>query len=262
VQVELKKSQTTKQQIDLGALCTKLLRRLVRLRKLQATYTPAAIVALEKREAADDEQPENEPLYLPSALSEAEHADGGCASSLFKMELSMRDAQCRNALVKLRNQLVVKARFLNYKALHARHQGATTRARAIVNRNEVKIRLHSEKYQNAWNTLWVNAGRDESLVAWRKLRKEDIRCMEDEQDLAAKEARRRKAIGRQKRKYDELVAHAVEIPAWLNNDSDDDEEIGETRVGESQRDVSWIWKAAGSTGTDADFEDGKFLFLR
>jgi hypothetical protein len=219
-------------------------------------------VALEKREAADDEQPENEPLYLPSALSEAERADGGCASSLFEMELSMRDAQCRNALVKLCNQLVVKARFLNYKALHARHQGATTRARTIVNRNEVKIRLHSEKYQNAWNTLWVNAGRDESLVAWRKLRKEDIRCMEDEQDLAAKEARRRKAIGRRKRKYDELVAHAVEIPAWLNNDSDDDEEIGETRVGESQRDVSWIWKAAGSTGTDADFEDGKFLFLR
>ncbi|KAJ7337604.1 hypothetical protein DFH08DRAFT_964574 [Mycena albidolilacea] len=240
VQVELKKSQTTKQQIDLGALRTKLLRRLVRLHKLQATYTPAAIVALEKREVADDERPENEPLYLPSALSEAEHADGGCMSSLLEMELSMRDAQCRSALVKLRNQLVVKARFLNYKALHARHQGATTCVRAIVNHNKVKIRLHSEKYQNTWNTLWVNAGCDESLVAWRKLRKEDIRYMEDEQDLAAKEARWRKAIARQKRKYDELVAHAVEIPAWLNNDSDDDEEIGETRVGKSWREVSWI----------------------
>jgi hypothetical protein len=174
----------------------------------------------------------------------------------------MRDAQCRSALVKLRNQLVIKARFLNYKALHARHQGATTRARGIVNRNEVKIRLHSEKYQNAWNTLWVNAGRDESLVAWRKLRKEDIRCMEDEQDLAANQERRRKAIARRKRKYDELVAHAVEIPAWLNNDADEEEEEEETRVGESRRDVSWIWKAAGSTGTDKDFEDGKFLFFR
>ncbi|KAJ7767594.1 hypothetical protein B0H14DRAFT_2633027 [Mycena olivaceomarginata] len=79
--------------------------------------------------------------------------------------------------------------------------------------------------------------------------------MEDEQDLAAKEARRRKVIARRKRKYDELVARAVEILAWLNNDSDDDEEIGEMRVGESRRDVSWIWKAAGSMGTDADFED-------
>jgi hypothetical protein len=259
VQVELKKSQTTKQQIDLGVLRTKLLHRLVRLRKLQAKYTPSAIEALEKREAADDEQPENELLYLPSALSEAERADGGCASSLLEMELLMRDAQCRSTLVKLHNQLVVKARVPNYKALHARHQGATTRARAIVNCNEVKI---SEKYQNTWNTLWVNAGRDESLVAWWKFRKEDIQYMEDEQDLAAKEARWRKAIARQKRKYDELVAHAVKIPAWLNNDSDDDEEIGEMRVGESQRDVSWIWKAAGSTGTDADFENNKFLFLR
>ncbi|KAJ7799812.1 hypothetical protein B0H14DRAFT_3491267 [Mycena olivaceomarginata] len=126
VQVGLKKSQTTKQQIDLGALRTKLL-------------------PLEKREAVDDEQPENEPLYLPSALSEAERADG-------------------SALVKLHNQLVVKARFINYKALHTRHPGATTRARAIVN------------------------------------------------------------------------------PMM-------------TRVGKSRRDVLWIWKAAGSTGTDADFED-------
>jgi hypothetical protein len=49
-------------------------------------------------------------------------------------------------------------------------------------------------------------------------------------------------------------------PVWLNNDSDDDEEVGEMRVGESQRDMSWIWKAAGSTGTDTDFEDSKFLF--
>jgi hypothetical protein len=211
-------------------------------------------VALEKREAADDEQPENKPLYLPTALSEAERADGRCASSLLKMELSMQDAQCRSALVKLRNQLVIKARFLNYKVLHARHQGATTRAHGIVNPNKVKIRLHSEKYQNTRNTLWVNAGLDKSLVAWRKLRKEDIRCMEDEQDLAAKEERQRK------RKYDELVAHAVEIPAWLNNDADEEEEEEETWVGESRKDVSWIWKAAGSTGMDKDFEDGKFLF--
>jgi hypothetical protein len=265
VQVELKKSQTTKQKIDLGALRTKLLRRLDRLRKLQATYTPAAIVALEKREAVDDEQPENKPLYLPTALSEAERADGGCVSSLLKMELLMQDAQCRSALVKLRNQLVIKAQFLNYKALHAHHQGATTHAHGIVNRNEVKIRLHSEKYQNTWNTLWVNAGCNKSLVAWRKLRKEDIRCMEDKQDLAAKKERWRKAIARQ-RMYNELVAHAVKIPVWLNNNADEEEE--ETQVGESQRDGGMccgsgrrqgVWGRIKSSRTVSFYFSGEYI---
>ncbi|KAJ7363849.1 hypothetical protein DFH08DRAFT_949484 [Mycena albidolilacea] len=139
VKAELKKTQTTAQQIDMTALRTKLLRRLDRLQKLQGTYCPGAIVALEKCEAPEDEQPENEPLFLPSALSEAERANGGCANGLLEMELVMRDAQCRGTLVKLRNQLVIKGRFLNYRALHARHQGATTRACSIVNRNELKI---------------------------------------------------------------------------------------------------------------------------
>ncbi|KAJ7897985.1 hypothetical protein B0H14DRAFT_3080821 [Mycena olivaceomarginata] len=249
VKAELKKSKTTAQQIDMAALRTKLLRRLDRLRKLQATYCPGAIVALEKREALEDEQPENEPLFLPSALSEAERADGGCVNGLLEMELVMRDAQCRSALVKLRNQLVIKGRFLNYKALHARHQGATTR-----------IRLHSEKYQVAWNALWVNAGQDERLVGWKKLRKEDIRCMEDAEDLAAKEVKHRNAKARRKRKYDELIAHAVEVPVWLNaeeeeGDGDGEGDDAEGRVRESRREVLWIWMGAGMTGTDAELED-------
>jgi hypothetical protein len=221
-------------------------------------------VALEKREAPEDEQPEGEPLFLPPALSEAERANGGCANGLLEMELVMRDAQCPGALVKLGNQLVIKGRFLNYKALHTRHQGTTTRARSIVNRNELKIQLHSEKYQVAWNALWMNAGQEEQLVGWKKLKKEDIRCMEDAEDLAAKEAKRRKAKAKQKRKYAELIAHAVEVPAWLNageeeeEDGDGEGDNVEGRVGESRRGVSWIWMGAGMTGTDTELEDGEF----
>jgi hypothetical protein len=123
----LKKAKTTTQQIDMGALRTKLIRRLNRLCQLQSTYCPAAVVALEKRNVPEDDQPENEPLFLPSALSEAQRT-AGCTPGLLEMELLMRDAQCRGSLVKLCNQLIIKARFLNYKSLHARHQGATTRS--------------------------------------------------------------------------------------------------------------------------------------
>ncbi|KAJ7707216.1 hypothetical protein B0H14DRAFT_2646857 [Mycena olivaceomarginata] len=258
VQAALKKAKTTTQQIDLGALRTKLIRRLNRLRQLQRTYCPAAIVALEKRDAPEDEQPENEPLFLPSALSDAQRAAGGCSPGLLEMELLMRDAQCRSSLVKLRNQLIIKARFLNYKSLHARHQGATTRSRTIVNRNETKIRLHSEKYQAAWSALLAAAGGNVSQVGWRRLVREDIRCM-DPTDLVTKEMKRKKAKERRKRKYQELVAHGVDVPNWDQNqeeDSDDGEEgTAARKATESRREVSWIWTAAGNSGSDAGFEN-------
>ncbi|KAJ7302475.1 hypothetical protein DFH08DRAFT_977891 [Mycena albidolilacea] len=267
MQAELKKARTTAQQIDLSALRTKLLRRLENLRKLQGTYTPASIVALEKREAPDDEQPENEPLFLPSALSEAEHVDGGCARGLLEMELLLRDAQCRSALEKLRHQLVIKACFLNYKSLHARHQGATTQLRTIVTRHELKIRAHSEKYQAAWNALFEGAGRDESQVGWKRLRKGDIRCMEDADDLRQKEKRRKRAHERRKRKLQELLDHGVGVPAWEQEEDEEGEGEGEGEgelagagndrrgAGESRREISWIWTAAGSSGTDKGLED-------
>ncbi|KAJ7767601.1 hypothetical protein B0H14DRAFT_3096172 [Mycena olivaceomarginata] len=209
VKAELKKTQTTAQQIDMTVLRTKLLRRL----------NPPPKAAGDLLSWSNHEQPKNELLFLPSALSEAERANGGCTNGLLEMELVMRDAQCRGTLVNLRNQLVIKGQFLNYKALHARHQGATTRARSIVNRNELKIRLHSEKYQVAWNALWMNAGQDEQLVGWKKLKKEDIRCMEDAEDLAAKEAKRRKAKAKRKRKearYIEINAYYLIPLLWCN----------------------------------------------
>ncbi|KAK7061181.1 CxC2 domain-containing protein [Favolaschia claudopus] len=261
LQVEIKKNATAAQQIDLSTLRTKLIRRLERLRKLQATYTPASIVALEKRRATPDEQPEDEPLFLPSSLLASERAGGGCTEGLFEMEQLMRDAQCRSAIVKLRNQLVIKARFLNYKKLHARHQGATTRARSLVNRNELKIRLHSEKYQAAWAALPLGVGGDVSKIGWQKLRKGDIRCMEDSEDLKKKEERRKRAKARQAKKAAELLSHAIVVPAWAQEASEDeeddagsdDEETGRGR--ENRRELSWIWTSAGCTGTDAELED-------
>lgn len=260
VQAELKKANSTAQQIDLAGLRTKLNRRIHRLRKLQGTYSPSSIVALEAREAPPDELPEDEPLFLPSSLSSVGQ-EFGCADGLVQIEWLMRDAQCRTALVRLRNQLHIKSRYLNYKKLHARHQGANTRSRTIVNRNESKIRLHSEKYQAAFNALVRLEGGDESKVGWRKLKKADIRCMEDEEDLERKEKRRERALERRRKREDELRAHGEEIPAWEEEDDDEEEGGSGGGSGKGRREVSWIWTAAGTSGTDANFEDGKFVCL-
>ncbi|KAJ6524090.1 hypothetical protein DFH09DRAFT_1250860 [Mycena vulgaris] len=111
VQVALRKVGMTAQQIDLIELRTKLTKSICQLWTLQATYTPASIVALSARKGPVDEQVEDTPLFLPSALMGWD---------------SMRDAQCAAALMRLRNQLHIKSRLLTYKKIHSRHQGPNT----------------------------------------------------------------------------------------------------------------------------------------
>ncbi|KAJ7764813.1 hypothetical protein B0H16DRAFT_1310446 [Mycena metata] len=222
LQAELKKARTTGQQISMSALRTKLTRGIQRFRKLQALYTPAALQAAARVPADVSQLPEDAPLFLPSALSDQERATG-CTAGLVNIEARARDAQCRSALVRLRNQLHIKTRFLIYKKIHSRHQGANTRSRTIVTRNESKIRLHSERYQAAWEAIRSLSGGDPAKVGWQKLRKRDIRLLEDPEELSRRQAKR--------------------------------ERQEERRRGESVREVSWIWTIAGTAGTDAELED-------
>ncbi|KAJ6450007.1 hypothetical protein C8R47DRAFT_999048 [Mycena vitilis] len=158
VQAELKKAGTTAMQINMKSMRAKLNRGVCRFRKLQATYTPAALQVLSTRVAPPEELAEDVPLMLPSALSEADRMGPGCAKGLADIENSLRAAQCRTSLPRLRNQLHIKSRLLLYKKNNSRHQGMNTRSRTIVNRNESKIRLHSEKFQMAWKAQLQLAG--------------------------------------------------------------------------------------------------------
>ncbi|KAK7002031.1 hypothetical protein R3P38DRAFT_3609029 [Favolaschia claudopus] len=190
----------------------KLSRGIARFRKLQATYTPGALQALARRDADPEEVPENCPLMLPSALSSAER-DVGCIAGVQLMENLARDAQCSEALLRLRN-----------------HEN-----------------------QAAWAALRnLNGG---AKSGWRKLRREDVRTMEDPEELTKREALRKKQTERRKEKLRRLR----EEGEFLASDSDDEsgQSAGETDDGEAEDPmVSWIWTGAGSTGTDAELEDG------
>ncbi|KAJ7834834.1 hypothetical protein B0H13DRAFT_1653010 [Mycena leptocephala] len=254
VQAELKKAQTTAMQINMKSLRTKLNRGIARFRKLQATYSPAAIQALAARVAPEKEFAEDTPLMLPSALSPEQRENGGCSEKLVGIEDALRNAQCRTSLVRLRRQLHIKSRLLLYKKNHSRAQHMNTRSRTIVARNESKIRLHSEKFQMAWEARRKIAGGNVEKVGWPKLRKEDIRCMQDPEELSRNAEKRRKANERRLRKEGELRASG-ELPPLPEDDDDDDEMV--TRGGESVREISWIWTVSGTAGTDAELEDGK-----
>ncbi|KAJ7024743.1 hypothetical protein C8F04DRAFT_968613 [Mycena alexandri] len=256
VQAELKKAETPGMQTELLAMRTALHRRVSRFRKLQSTYTPAALQALGEMAIPEDAVIESMPLLLPSALTVAQRET--CAPALAEMEEELRDAQCREALVRLRNQLHIKSRFIIYKGLHSRAQGPNTRSRGLVTRNEMKIRLHSEKYQMSWEALRrLSLDGDPAQVGWQQLKATDVRCMEDEDDLEKKAERMERDGARRLKRKRELMEHGL-LPAEADDDDDDamDLDSGPTGRGpENRRQVSWIWTVAGIAGPDADLED-------
>ncbi|KAJ6472931.1 hypothetical protein C8R47DRAFT_987653, partial [Mycena vitilis] len=256
VQAILKKAGTTGMLIDLTSMRTSLNRRIAQFRKLQATYAPAALLALGEMDLPEDQTIENVPLILPSAMTPAQRK-AGCMTGLADIEGLMRDAQCRAALACLRNQLHIKSRLFVYKKNHTRHQGANTRARTIVARNESKIGLHSEKYQMAWDAMrLLREDGDGTKLGFHVLKKEDIRCMEDTEDLARKQKRALAAKGKRTRWAADLLASGL-LPSERddNMDVDEDEEDDVERVPENRRKISWIWTVAGTSGTDAELQD-------
>ncbi|KAJ7740358.1 hypothetical protein B0H16DRAFT_1729058 [Mycena metata] len=217
VQVELKKAETTAQQIDLIALRRKLNQSMRRLRTLQSTYTPAAIVALGAREnVAEDEQPEDEPLFLPSSLSAAQRLVEPL-KGLAEIEDRLRTCPMRNGADAAFN--------LGTKA--------PTLARG-----------------RSWRGTRARFGYTRKNTKWRGRRNADIRCMEDAEELL-RGAEKRQAQEARRREREDILRAQGELPPLTR------EEEGEraARGGENVREVSWIWTSAGSSGTDAELEE-------
>ncbi|KAJ8469845.1 hypothetical protein ONZ45_g16753 [Pleurotus djamor] len=225
-----KKSVTTSQELDIVDLCIKLSRRITRFRLWQAFYMPNAIPYLTARVVPDEEEVESVPLFMPSAFSEEERSL--CLGNVAAVEAEFRDAECQSALNELRNNLLIKARLVGYKNRNARHQTANTRTRTLINRNEEKIKLQTEKYQNAWEKLMVLVGAD-NMSKWKKLEKDDIRCMEDPDTLSLKHAR-------QVRHVENSRTDAVVV-------STGGHEMNMVPR-EGYRTISWIWMDAEERG--------------
>ncbi|KAJ6514372.1 hypothetical protein C8R47DRAFT_1206735 [Mycena vitilis] len=239
------KSDSSKQSANVVEKRTKLSRYIARFRKLQAVYMPGALQALADRPAPVGEKEEaaaalmeNVPLFLPSALS-GELRASGCNKGVDEIELRLRDAQCRSALDQIRSSLHVKSRFRTYKGAQVRHQGATTRARNLMNRNDEKIRMHAEKYVAAWEAKRALVG--EANVGWHRLNpKKDLRCMDSEEDRAVGSLRKKRGKGK-KRGVGEQAT-----------EEDTVEGVAEGRrrrdpTGEGSRTISWIWLGADAS---------------
>ncbi|KAJ7884264.1 hypothetical protein B0H13DRAFT_1890045 [Mycena leptocephala] len=192
---QIEKAQTTEMKIDMGAMCTKLNCGIARFRRVQQTYMLAAVQTLGAMALPSTTLAEDVPLMLPSTLTDAE-----------------------------------QAQVLTYKKNQVHHQGANTRSRTTVARNESKVRLHSEKYQTAWEAIHKLNGGNETMKG-------------------------KATHGAGGEVGEELRAYDLQL-AGEDDGMDCDNEGEVCRGSENQCLVSWIWTLAGMEGSDAALGEG------
>jgi hypothetical protein len=126
-------------------------------RALQQIYTPGAVLAVEREERSRNPdspaiKPENMRLFLPSELTDAERATG-CQEGLGEMEAKLREAQCNDALVKLRSHLHAKRHVIYWKVGNVTGQHGATRAQTLVGQITDRINATATKYRDARRAL-------------------------------------------------------------------------------------------------------------
>ncbi|KAF7288209.1 CxC2 domain-containing protein [Mycena chlorophos] len=115
---------------------------------------------------------------------------------LLSIERKLRCGQCSTALTQLRNYLHLKYHLILFKKNHLRHQAMNTRSRTTIAKNEGHVLFHSDRYQINWLALLEIEGGVVDAVGLRRLRKGDIRCMQDAETFSRKEEQKQKRLER------------------------------------------------------------------
>ena len=176
------------------------------------------------------DRPEEEPLFLPHALT----ADNlqSCAPGIARIEERLREAQLAESLDKLRVHLHVKARLVTFKNRQVRHQGPNTRARRLIDLNQEKISATTARYRAARVAKFALAQAGPWELTWRILQPTDIRTMLAEDD-----------------------------PINIRPNSEEGSSA-DRLLSEGRRQTSWIWMAGGVETEDGaisdDLQDGEF----
>ncbi|THU99829.1 hypothetical protein K435DRAFT_658202, partial [Dendrothele bispora CBS 962.96] len=217
------KTPTNKQFTAILDRRTKLTRQIRHFRALQLAYMPVSLQIIATLPPSQMQvNAEDLPLYLPSMLDSEQRSSDLCRACLPEMEIRLRDGQLNESLNHLRQALLVKQRMLRYKKTNARNQGATTRSRALISRQEKKVKLAAKTYQEAWKAKLALVGGDRDRVGWKELLQEHIICMEDLQDAEKKRAKamkhKRREAARRALDGENPVQGAREkhrVPSWI-----------------------------------------------
>ncbi|KAJ7023335.1 hypothetical protein C8F04DRAFT_1271539 [Mycena alexandri] len=209
--------------------------KLRKFRELQVVYTPAAVRTLKAEEAKREvdlptPSPEHIRLWLPSELPEDERSGSGCQRNVVGMEAKLRQGQCSNALVGIRNLLHCKRHIITFRNDNLGGQKKTTRAHTIVAQLGERVNVEACKYRDARAALTHLKGRDHAPEL-KELKKGDL-TLEGEEERDPGEAARsdREAVKRMGR----ITGGTHGQP--LRSDASAKKAPG----------VSWIWMAPGA----------------
>jgi hypothetical protein len=210
---------TVIQQADIQERRLHVEKRIAAFRAIQAAYMPEAICYLTAHppDEQSESPPETQSLFFPSQLPPSVTASN---SRVVDMERQLRYAQATDAIVELRQSLIVRAHLSKYKADQVRGQHANTRARTLLNKAEARTEAIASRYRVARACYQALAGSGEWENVLKPLRLQDIRT--------------------------------------LSSHEDDIERTRRDGPGEGHRMLSWIWVTTGSVESDApDMHEGK-----
>ncbi|KAJ6447661.1 hypothetical protein C8R47DRAFT_1231344 [Mycena vitilis] len=201
-------------------------------RALQQVYTPGAIRRVEALEQSRNPEapavkPENIRLFLPSELSEAERS-AGCKEGLSEMEAKLREAQCGDALVKMRSTLHAKRHVLYWKGANTSGQHGATRSQTLVGVIGERVAATAEKYRDARRALHNLKGTDYAPHL-KPLRAADLTLDGEVQDDETA-ARKKLALIE--------AGKGARTPRHMS--------------GNSKKVLSWIWAAQGALDSEEE----------
>ncbi|KAJ7694498.1 hypothetical protein B0H16DRAFT_1485647 [Mycena metata] len=222
--------------------------KLRKFRDLQVVYTPGAVRALAAEEARRDPElpaphPEHIRLSLPSELTAAERNGAGCQRNVAAMEATLREGQCTNALVVIRNLLHCKRYLITFRNENLGSQKKTTRSQTIMGQLTERVDVDARKYRDARAALTRLKGAAYAPEL-RELKAADL-TLEDE------EAR---DPGQAARSDREAVKRLTKIGGRTHAQPLRNDASAQTPAG-----VSWIWISPGALD---DSEEGLHESLR
>ena len=213
---------------------------------------PAATIMLNKDEASQQALPEAncrsleaefQLLCLPSLLP-ADHRKHNCNANLVEIEVKLREAQCHDALDKIRSLQRGRLSFIGFRNRNIRGQNPNTRAKDTLDRLEDKTKAMAVKYMAARDALLALRGPGRWEQELRPLVHGDL-TTPDGQEIS------------------------IEIPGdtvgpdgrTLSKKQRTAERLG---LGQGKKTVSWIWTTTGAIGDgdDAVLHEGKQPSIR
>ncbi|KAJ7059326.1 hypothetical protein C8F01DRAFT_1255022 [Mycena amicta] len=209
---------------QLEELRAALFKKLRSIEQEQEVYMPGVEVlkaAVEERRDWDLAPPraEDVKLWFPSSLS-ATQREWVCRRGLLEVEAKLREAQCRDALGRIRGHLYTKTHLIHTRNETSVGQVATTRSRSLIERVGERTERELTKYVWAWTALRALKGEDHAKNL-KELRREHLK-VRTETESDARSRVRLGRLGAERRGRNEPSAPAIEAGSQA---------------------MSWIWTA-------------------